>query len=267
MLTSLNKLMTIVSVSASNSFIYRTSFLIRISILTISLAAQFFFWQAAFASGGEIVNYTFSGFFSYLMVANLVYEWLQPNNVMVSNQIREGSLNHFLLLPYRFMDFIFWKLVGDRLAFLMVTSIPIFGSLFFFHLIGKIDLPLSLSGAGLLMFYIAGGLFLHFLIDFGIGLLSFWFERSEFLFIVKELLLRILAGLWFPLHILPLPVQKAFSWLPFQFLGYVPSQAFLNPASIHWSNACLLVGWILLLWILNFFIWKVGIKKYEAFGA
>src|SRR3990167_8015416 len=100
---SLKKAATILGISLGNSFIYRASFFMRLVVLAIVLAAQFFFWKAAFKETSEIADYTFSSFFSYLVITNLIYELLQPNNVTVSNQIREGSLNQYLLLPYRFM--------------------------------------------------------------------------------------------------------------------------------------------------------------------
>lgn len=261
------KAATIIGISTGNSFIYRASFFMRLIVLAISLTAQFFFWKAAFINTNEIADYNFSSFFSYLIISNLIYELIQPNNVIVSNQIREGNLNHYLLLPYRFMSFIFWKLIGDRFSFLITTLLPILIGLLIAEFTGIIDLNLSFIGLIAFAYYIFGGISLHFLIDFGIGLLAFWFERSDFLFIIKEILFRILAGLWFPFQILPSALQKAFHWLPFQFLGYTPSMALLNPFAIHWINSLLLIGWISLFYFLNLTIWKIGIKKYEAFGA
>lgn len=267
MMDKIKKALTITSISIGNSFIYRAAFFTRLLTLLITLSFQFFFWREAFVGKSEIANYSFNSFFAYLILANLVYEFMQPNNVMVSTQILEGELNHFLLLPYRFMSFIFWKLVGDRIAFLITTLIPLVVGLFAIKIFSSINLGLSFLGLAFLVFFVVGGLALHFLIDFGIGLLAFWFNRCEFVFIVKEISLRILAGLWFPFAILPNFLEKVFSLLPFQFLGYVPSQSLLSPEIMTWKAPLLLIFWIFALYFLNILIWKLGIKRYEAFSG
>ncbi|WP_075882758.1 ABC transporter permease [Candidatus Protochlamydia sp. W-9] len=262
-----NKPLTIVAISIGNSYVYRSSFFMRLIVLSISLAAQFFFWMAAFSNNSEIASYNFGEFFSYLFVANLIYELLIPNNVMVSDQIREGEISQYLVLPYEFMNFIYWKLLGDRISFLVNNIIPIIAGFFLLQLTSNIDLHISFLGSGYLLFYIIGGLTIHFFIDFSIGLLAFWFEKSDFLFIVKEIIFRILAGLWFPFEILPKSLQTSFDWLPFQFLGYTPAKVFLNPEIASWWNFFLLIAWVLVFYVLNQVVWKLGIKKYEAFGA
>lgn len=258
---------TIITISIGASLIYRSAFFMRFVAVSLSLTAQFFFWKTAFSGQTEISGYTLESFFGYLILANLSYELSQPHNVMVSDHIQDGSLNHFLLLPYRFLDLVFWKLFGDRLAFLLASLLPLVVCVFLFWAKTSSGFNVSPLGCILFLVYTLGGLIIHFLIDFNIGLLSFWFQKSDFLFVLKEIAVRILAGLWFPFALLPSAVQSAFEWLPFQFLGFVPAHACLVPSLIAWKTPIILILWIVLLYKLYLWIWNSGIKRYEAFGG
>ncbi|PWU10291.1 MAG: hypothetical protein C5B47_02430 [Verrucomicrobia bacterium] len=258
---------TIITVSIGNSLIYRGTFFMRFVAVLLSLSAQLFFWKAAFVGRTEIANHTLEGLFGYLILANMSYELSQPHNVMVSDHIQDGSLNHFLLLPYGFLDIMFWKLVGERMAFSLASLLPLVICLFLFW--EKISPEFIISPIGVILFiiYTLGGVILHFLMDFNIGLLSFWFQKSDFLFVLKEIAVRILAGLWFPFSLLPSAVQSVFEWLPFQFLGFVPARACLTPSAMQWTTPFILMLWIALLYGLYLWIWNIGIKRYEAFGG
>jgi ABC-2 type transport system permease protein len=116
-------------------------------------------------------------------------------------------------------------------------------------------------------------LFLGFLIGFffeaTLGMVGFWFlEVSSLLWVVNTLNFFV-SGQMFPLDLLGEPWATVLKALPFQFMAYFPAAVFLGKV----QGMALVQGLLLaLFWATAFFVmarvlYRVGLRRYSAFGG
>jgi ABC-2 type transport system permease protein len=76
------------------------------------------------------------------------------------------------------------------------------------------------------------------------------------------------GGAIIPLSFFPQILQKILLLLPFPFLIYLPMRIYLGKIPIDYVPMEFLkeVGWIAGFALLNFLIWKKGIRQYVAMG-
>ena len=156
------KALAVTRVSIGDSIVYRFSFFIGIFLLILTLLSQFFFWNVFYDEEKSVASYDFTHLFSYLILANLSYVFMRPEGVMISEQIRQGELNVYLLKPFGFISFQFFKLLGNRIVFLFCNFFPIivvFSLLLYFD---YIFFSLKIVNVFLFIYFIAFGLLLHF---------------------------------------------------------------------------------------------------------
>jgi ABC-2 type transport system permease protein len=80
--------------------------------------------------------------------------------------------------------------------------------------------------------------------------------------------MEVIGGAIIPLSFFPQILQKACLLLPFHFLIYLPMRIYLGKIPLDQVSAELLkeVSWIVGFALLNFMIWKKGIRQYVAMG-
>ncbi|MGE3806686.1 MAG: ABC transporter permease, partial [Gemmataceae bacterium] len=120
--------------------------------------------------------------------------------------------------------------------------------------------------------YVAS-LLLGFLIGFYfetcIGMIGFWMlEVSSLLYVVNTVNF-FLSGHMFPLDLLPGdwgPVLKA---LPFNYMAYFPAAVFLGKVPEDELATALLIelAWVLLFFLLSRGLYRLGLRRYSAFGG
>ena len=98
------------------------------------------------------------------------------------------------------------------------------------------------------------------------GMLAFWMTDAWGIFDLQGNITNILSGKLIPLSVLPL--SSIISTLPFAYFYYLPIQVFMQKISTSQIWVTCLIGllWITVLHFMARFIWKIGLKKYEAVG-
>ncbi len=263
----LKQISTIISVSISKNMVYRFSFFLNALLLILVTSIHYLFWKASF-QGHEVIDaYNFTQLFSYIVSVNLIYRLTNPDDVMFSDEIREGLINTQLIKPYSILSFHFLKLIGNKCAFFISTLLPFAivvallaqGNLIKFH-VNFVEILLVLG-------FIFLGLTIHYHIETVIGLLAFWYERSDFLLIFKEIIFWLLAGLWIPYNLMPDTIEIIFQYLPFRFIAYVPAQILAFGQISLLREVFVGLGWMVVLHLLSHWTLKRGLKKYEGYGG
>jgi len=86
---------------------------------------------------------------------------------------------------------------------------------------------------------------------------------------IKNILFSILGGLSFPLDFVSGPLKAMFSFLPFQYLYYVPITYLLGKrsgAGMLLTDAAKLLAWTAITALLAAVLWRLGLRKYGAYG-
>jgi ABC-2 type transport system permease protein len=123
---------------------------------------------------------------------------------------------------------------------------------------------------GLLAFLLLAALafLLDALISVTIGLLAFWLERTQPVYMIYQKLIFSLGGLFLPLEVFPDGLERFARWLPFQLIAYAPARAFVafDAASTLRTAAAQLL-YILALTAVMWGVWRRAQRRLVIHGG
>lgn len=201
-------------------------------------------------------------FISYIWFANfysiLAPLWLQEE---LCEKIRRGGLSKFLMYPtsvfwYNIFDFIGRGVLASSWILLIpnIVLLPFLYNNFNFNLSFVNIFSLVLMYPAMYLIKFCG--------QWLVSMLTFWIVDTGGSNMSYDLLITFLGGFNLPLFLLPVWV----SWTPFAFIGHYPATIFLgkenNPLSLVLISYTVALG----MYLLSQYIYKLGLKKYEAIG-
>ena len=97
---------------------------------------------------------------------------------------------------------------------------------------------------------------------------SFWFKEANNLGWIRNLTERLFSGEFAPLALYPAALQTIATFLPFQFLFFIPVQIYLEKYTPSETLMTLRVGlgWFVFLFLANILTWKRGLLRYDGSG-
>jgi ABC-2 type transport system permease protein len=257
-------------VGLQSNIVYRWNFLMRAFFSLFQLIIVFILWGAAYAGNASIGGFSLAQTLTYFVILNLLQFFVGAFNedYQISEEIRNGLINQFLLKPinyflYRFSIFSSARLVSGTLALIpLCLLLPlIWDKLAFPHEAWRIGLGLpAMVMAAMIQFSIA----------YCFGLLTFWFLEIQGFVILSMAVESLLGGQLFPLDLLPPGLLKIAQFLPFYYQMYFPAAIFTGRIS---SVAESLQGlgiqfcWVLILLAFNQVLWKRGLRRHTAVGG
>jgi ABC-2 type transport system permease protein len=102
-----------------------------------------------------------------------------------------------------------------------------------------------------------------------ISYLAFWFEETWTFHVIFDISMWFLSGSLVPLDLLPDWLASASSFLPFQYLSYVPAalSAGLMPLNLALMHCAICFLWCIFTWLITRIIWHAGIRSFGAYGG
>lgn len=208
---------------------YRVYFFFTIFENSVFMVIMYFLWKAIFAgSGGDtIAGMTFMQTFVYMAFAGTISsitityaEWA------MSRDMRTGMIAISFVRPINYRTQILSRSLGDIMTSFIIIFIP---SFIVVQLLsgGAVRIGLNILFF-LIAFFMAAVISLLF--DFLIGLISFYTESVWGISIMKEVLVRLLAGAVVPLSFFPETARRVLEFLPFQAVYNLPIQILTNGA-------------------------------------
>ena len=125
------------------------------------------------------------------------------------------------------------------------------------------------SLTGILLFAIALALAftLRFVMQYTFAQFAFWTERATAIEQFWFLFYLFLSGIIAPLEVFPPIVREVALWTPFPYLIYFPAAILIGlPVGIV-RGILVMLGWSLLFFIWNRWLWRKGLKQYSGMGA
>jgi ABC-2 type transport system permease protein len=108
---------------------------------------------------------------------------------------------------------------------------------------------------------------LRFLIQYTFALFAFWTERASAIEQFWLLFFLFLSGVIAPLEVFPPAVREVAQWTPFPYLVHFPAAIFIGlPVDIV-RGVLTMLGWSLLFFLWNRWLWRKGLKQYSGMGA
>ena len=200
-------------------------------------------------------------FISVFIVSELTVVWVIWN---FEREVVQGKLSPRLLQPIDPVWHHVAEHVSERLArlplVLLLTS-------FFFLLYPQAFWLPSLGRILLFILVTAIAFALRFLIQYTLAMFAFWTERAAALEQFWFLFYSFLSGMIAPLEVFPPEVQEIVLWTPFPYLIDFPASVLIGlPVDIG-RSILVMLGWGVLFFLCNRWLWRGGLKQYSGMGA
>lgn len=263
---------TLIQTTIKEWLAYRASMLLTMITGPLVFLVNVIIWNAIFSAseasalGGltlaQIITYYAVGAVTFTMI------WCHTDEDL-SNTIRDGQMLTNLIKPMSIWQYFWFYKIGHRSLAFVLEVIPQF---FVLVLLAGIDV-FKTSSIGLYLAALVIAFFLFFIIRFIIGLLSFWMIDNHGIRHLTRAFMIIASGMVIPLSFFPQIIQKILFFLPFQFLAYVPAQAFIGTYSIAGMNIHpMYIIWVGLLHCLfwasvSAVLWRLALRKFHGVGA
>ncbi|WP_068268921.1 ABC transporter permease [Caviibacter abscessus] len=240
------------------NFQYRFNFIAKVSIYLFQFFIIYFMWKSIYKDSElkTIGNYNYNEMIIYILITNisaLVYNF---NGIhRIGQLVRTGKLTTILLRPLSIIEESFSQYLGNKIfAYILSFLIIIFSNIKF-----KI----------LSILYISSTFMMYFYLTMLIACLGFFIFQTGPLQGLFNGIFYILAGVYFPLNLLPGKIYNILKFNPFSLVSYVLANILENKLSYEQILIYLLAS---ILWIITFRfilikIIKKGLNSYEGMGA
>ncbi|PXY84313.1 ABC transporter permease [Lactobacillus melliventris] len=225
---------------------------------------MFYLWSLILNHGQTVGGFTKNQIVIYYIGVNFINSFVwYAIDWELNDDIHSGELSNIVHRPIAIEKYYFAKMVGDRLAnLLLLAPILIIGIL---YILVKNLLQISLIVLLEFAFSIIMSAVLWFLFSYIIGSVAYWFDNLFFVLLVKEVLVNLLAGFYFPLEILPPFLVKITKCLPFQYFSSFPIDTLvkgLSPQS--WlKNTGIEIAWAVIFYVIVQIVNRKGLQRYS----
>ncbi|GAC1469992.1 MAG: ABC-2 family transporter protein [Chamaesiphon sp.] len=179
-------------------------------------------------------------------------------------QVVEGKLSPLLLQP---LDPV-WHHVASHLSERLARLPFMLGLVILFFALYPNALWIPNFKNFLLFLLVTGLAFaLRFLIQYTFALFAFWTERASAIEQFWFLFYLFLSGLIAPLELFPPSVREVVLWTPFPYLVNFPAAILVGLRVDIVRGLCTMLGWTVLFFIVNRWLWRRGLKHYSGMGA
>jgi len=270
MLSALNKYRTVFNVGLQSNLVYRVNFAVRGFFSFFHLVVVFVLWGAAYAGNPTIGGFNFGQTFTYFVALIVVQFMIGAFNedYQISEEIRNGLINQFLLKPVNYFAYRFSIYLSARLVTGVLIIIPVI--ITYPLLRNYLVLPHDWWRLALGLPALAMSALIQFGIAYCFGLMSFWFLEIQGLVVLSMALESVLGGQIFPLDLLPDWLFRISQYLPYYYQMYFPVAIFTgrlsDPAAIITGlgiQAC----WVAVILVLGEILWRRGLRLHTAVGG
>jgi ABC-2 type transport system permease protein len=270
MLPALTKYRHAFLVGLQSNLVYRWNFAIRAGFSLFHLIVVFILWNAAFSGKTEIGGFNLAQTMTYFITLLVLQFFISAFNedYQISEEIRNGLINQFLLKPinyylYRFSIFIAARIVSGGLALLPVLiALPLLSHL--------LDFPTEAWRIAYAIPALLMSALIQFTIAYCFGMLTFWFLEIQSFIILSLAIETLLAGQVFPLDLLPKPLFEISQYLPYYYQMYFPASIITGRASdtdLILRNLGIQAFWVVALLIIAQVLWSRGLRRHTAVGG
>lgn len=257
-------------VGLQSNLVYRWNFAIRATFSLFHLIVVFLLWGAAFAGkdtiGGFDVAQTMTYFILMLVLQYFIGAFSE--DYQISEEIRNGLINQFLLKPvnyylYRISIFLSARCVTGLLALIPVLlALPL--------LWPHLTLPHEPWRFALAVPAMALSAFIQFTIAYCFGLLTFWFLEIQSFIILSFAIETLLGGQVFPLDLMPRWLFEISQYLPYYYQMYFPVSILtgrLGTPSQAVTGLCIQLFWAVAIFGCAQLLWTRGLRRHTAVGG
>ncbi|HZT79706.1 MAG TPA: ABC-2 family transporter protein [Gemmataceae bacterium] len=270
-LRSLRKYWRILRVSLTERLTYRADFFLTTTLRFLPMVTTILLWEAIFTGSrqDELGGFSRHEMIAYLLLVHIsrMFSSMPGLAFGIARDIRDGTLKKYLLQPIDMIAYLVSYRVAHKMAYIATSALP-YGLLFLACGSYFDGFPDALT---LLAYFVALllGFAIGFFFEACIGMVGFWFlEVTSFLYVVNTVNFFI-SGQMLPLDILPPFWATLLKGLPFQYMAYFQAAVFLGKIQgwdLVWGLLAEL-GWAVLFIVLARVLYRLGLRRYSAYGG
>jgi ABC-2 type transport system permease protein len=272
LIATVRKYTKIIRVSLGERMTYRGDFFLVTFLRFLPMITTILLWKAIYSSSGKssMAGFRYSEMIAYLLLVQISRMFSSMPGLAggIARDIREGTLKRYLIQPIDLIGYLLSYRIAHKCAYIVSSTIP-YGVLFlvcarYFDNLPTDPLTWLAYAVSLVLAFLVG-----FFFEASVGMVGFWFlDVTSLLYIVMTLNFFI-SGHMLPLDLLPPFWVHLLKALPFQYMAYFPAVVILGKV----KGAALVQGLLLeLAWAIVFlglarWLYRVGLKRYSAYGG
>jgi ABC-2 type transport system permease protein len=240
-----------------NTLAYRLRYYTGIVTYFIYVAVYYFIWKAIYEHSQSIEGFDFRQLLTYIGVGWIIRSFYFNNiDQDLAYQVIEGRLATDLIKPVNIQLMYVARAAGESVFRLALLTIPTALLLF---LVYPLRPPASVGHAGAFLASVALSFLIVAAINFAVGTFALRLQSILGLLRAKFFLLELFSGLLLPMTFFPPLAQKILSFMPFQYISYIPMLIYLGKLhgvglaralaiQILWVGILLAIGDVLWRW-------------------
>ncbi len=256
-----------VRVGFINTLAYRLRYFTGIVTYFIYVSVYYFIWKAIYANASAIEGFDFSAMLTYVGVGWIIRSFYFNNiDQDLSQQVAEGKLVMDLIKPVNIQMMYIAQALGESIFRLALLTAP---TALVLLLVYPLRRPASWTHFAAFMVSVALTFFIVAGINFAVGTLAIRLLSILGLLRAKYFLLELFSGLLIPISFFPHAFQTILSFMPFQYISYVPLLIYLG--KIQGIGLAAAIGmqlfWVLALLAVGDVMWKWSSRKITIQGG
>jgi len=259
----MTKYITLFKCSLTAQMIFRFNFFIEYFSKLIRLMVKIFLWQAIVMSLPKGSDISIKFIVTYFVFAFIIEE-MTGADTQIAAKIKAGTLSNDLLKPVNVVGLEFSRVVAEKLMTVVKFIPAMVAILLIYHrYVMAPDINIWVILLVLLGFVV------NFFIMLTLHVIAFWVTEVYALGFVILTFFGIFSGNLIPYEFLPDSMKMIFELLPFKFLIHIPVNAVMGRLDTQHIYICLLqaAGYIGIFSLVNYLLFRNGIKKYTSMGG
>lgn len=251
----------------SEMFVYRVNFFLQVlGPAFVFLVIKVSLWSSIYRFDEDIKigNYNLAEMLTYhLWVMLVTLLTTTYNSVNLSEDIRLGRISSYLIYPFSLGAFHAAQFLAKQIVQVAIVTI----TLMVVYTVLSTKLP-ALTVHSLLTGILLSSMvsLFWFVLQYMIGLMSFWMEESWTLRVMLHIVTQFCSGAIIPLDLYPQWARTILSYTPFPSISFIPTRIFLGLEYTWFEPLLLLMGWTIIIAFISRWIWMQGLKLYTAAG-
>lgn len=263
----MNKYLLVLTNTWNEIFTYRLNFVMWRIRTVLQFLIVYFLWVSVMPESGQLFGYSKELMMTYVLMTQVVGTMIFSTRTgEIAENINSGDLSIFLVRPWGYFKYWFFRDLGDKAVNLSFSAVEITLILLLF----QPPIFLQTNPLFLIMAVVAIGIavFLHFFISCLLSMIGFWSSdvwAPRFIFYIS---INFFTGGIFPLDILPNHIFQILKYSPFAYLQFFPIKVYLGQVSLPEILVGLLIGifWTIFFYFVLKLIFNKGLKNFTAAG-
>lgn len=249
-----------------NKMTYRLEFFMGIVNTIITIVVYLCIYEALYGGKSEVDGISFAMTATSFVISLGLSNAFHYDEMFIQNKIHSGTITNEFLKPVNFIFRLLSENIGEGMFNIIFNFIP---AVVFTMIYTELCEPTSILNFVIMLFSVALGYIILWLISLIMQTLSFWLFSVWGIITIKNVIVNILSGIFLPLWFMPEALQKIISFTPFQAIYYTPIRIYLGQLSgMEIVNSLLVQGiWIGILSTIAAVLWSRGVKKLVVQGG